>query len=561
MVVLLAVAFVAGVVTGLSPCVLPVLPALAAGGAAGTRRWRPLAVVAGMVLTFSAATLAGSTVLSSMGLPQGFLRDLGIAVLFVLGLALVFPRLGYLLERPFARLGPHRERRPSNGVLLGASLGLVFVPCAGPVLAAVTLVATEHKVSLEVVAVTVLYALGAALPLLLVGYLGLGAATRSGWLRRRAPRLRQGAGALIVATAALVLSGAAQPLQRDIPAYASSVDARIGGSGPVAASLRELDGEKARRAPEAASSDLPDAANPVLTDYGQAPHLTGISTWFNTPGDRPLGTASLRGKVVLVDFWTYSCINCQRELPHLEAWYKAYSRYGLVIIGVHTPEFAFEHSVSNVRRAARALGLTFPVAIDNSYMTWLAFGNSQWPAEYLIDQTGQLRFIHAGEGDYGQIESLIRGLLAAHDEWLPPPTGVADRTPKEVTSPETYLGWPGLQLYTGTRVVVGKALRYRFGAQVPLDYVSFQGTWTNTGTAAVTGPGAELRLDFHARDVYLVLGGRGQVVIYLDGRRARAMAVGGYARLYTVITLPKAVSGLLQLDMTPRLAAYEFTFG
>ena len=322
-----------------------------------------------------------------------------------------------------------------------------------------------------------------------------------------------------------------------------------------------LSGEKAPRAAGRDGPDLPDASNPSLTGYGRASQLIDITAWLNTPGDRPLTAASLRGKVVLVDFWTYSCINCQRALPHLEAWYRTYARYGLVIIGVHTPEFAFERVIGNVRRAVRDLGVNFPVAIDNSYMTWIAFGNSRWPADYLIDQTGQLRYIQDAEGNYNQTESLIRDLLGAYGEWLPPPTNVADPTPREVTTPETYLGWPGLQLYTGTRVVVGKTLHYHFGVQVPLDYVSFQGTWTNTGAAAVAGAGAELRLDFHAKDVYLVLGGHGPMSVYLDDRRVRTVQVGGYARLYTVLKGQRAITGLLQLDMAPGMAAYDFTFG
>jgi hypothetical protein len=201
------------------------------------------------------------------------------------------------------------------------------------------------------------------------------------------------------------------------------------------------------------------------------------------------------------------------------------------------------------------------VAIDDSYETWLSFGNGQWPEDYLIDQTGQLRYIQKGEGSYYQTESLIRDLLAVNNPWLPPRTSVPDRTPKETTTPETYLGWPALQLYTGTRIVLDKPLQYRFGAQVPLDYVSFQGVWTNNGTGAVSGAGAQLRLDYHAKDVFLVLSGRGRITVYVNRRKKNTIEVSGYPRLYTMVTGQQANTALLQLDMTPGVSAYDFTFG
>lgn len=561
MVILLGVGFLAGVVTGLSPCALPVLPALAGGGASGGGKWRPLAIVAGMVATFSAATLVGSSLLSLVGLPQDLLRDLGIAVLFLLGAGLVYPPLGYLIERPFARLGPRREHRPSNGLVLGASLGLVFVPCAGPVLAAIAVVSAAHRVNLQAVLVTLSYALGAAIPLLLVAYLGRRAASGAKRLRRQAPLLRQAAGVLVIASAALVLSGAAQSLQQDLPAYANSLDGRIEASGTIATQLRKLDGEEALRAVAPSGRDLPDASNPVLTDYGASPRLLDITAWFNTKNDKPLKAADLKGKVVLIDFWTYSCINCERALPHLEAWYRQYSPYGLVIIGVHTPEFAFERVLGNVRHAVGALGVSYPVAVDNSYMTWLSFGNEQWPEEYLIDQTGQLRYVKQGEGGYYQTESLIRDLLGTDNQWLPPRTDVADLTPKEPTTPETDLGSFNLQLNAGPTVVYGKTQTFRFAAQIPMNYVSFAGTWSNNGNAAIARADAAVRLRFEAKDVYLVLGGSGKVRILFDGRRIGDVTVRGYPRNYAILTGDRVREGLLQLDATPGVAAYNFTFG
>jgi len=558
---LLAVGVLAGLVTGFSPCVLPVVPILAAGGAVGGGRWRPLGIVTGMVLTFSVVTLTGSSLLSFLGLPQDLLRDLGIAVLFVLGVSLVIPSLGYLVERPFARLTPNKVTSSHNGLLLGASLGLVFVPCAGPVLAAITVVGATHRFGLEAAALTLCYALGAAVPLLLIVYLSRGAASRARSLRRKAHVLRRGAGILIIASAVVIALGVAQPLQRDLPGYTTALDSRIEGSGSITASLDKLSGEHAVKRVSSFGHRLPDASNPLLSDYGTAPRLRNITAWLNTPGDRPLTLASLKGKVVLIDFWTYSCINCERALPHLEAWYRAYAPYGLVIVGVHTPEFAFERVIGNVRRATRSLGVNYPVAIDDSYFAWLSFGNEQWPTEYLIDQTGQLRYIKAGEGDYSQTESLIRDLLAAGGQQLPPRTGTPDLTPKELTTPETYLGFLSGGMYVGPHIVLGKPTPYTFARDVPPSYVSLHGVWTSTDQDVVSGAGAEIRLNFESKDVFMVLGGRGTITVMLGHRQLGRLRVDGYTRNYTIIKGSHLESGLLQLDMSPGISAYDFTFG
>jgi len=558
--ILLVVALLAGVVTGLSPCVLPVVPVFAAGGAMGGSRWRPVGIIAGMVLTFSIVTLAGSSLLSFLGLPQDFLRDLGIAVLFVLGASLIFPQLGYLIEKPFARLAPQHETRSRNGILLGAGLGLVFVPCAGPVLAAVTVVSATHKVGLQAIVVTICYALGAAVPLLVVAYLSRRAMSRVRSLRRGAPRLRQAAGVLIVASAAVILFGSLQSLQTDLPGYATALDSRIEGSGSVAAKLRKLSGEHTLGLAKDGQG-LPDRSNPVLTDYGTAPRLLKLSPWLNTPGGRPLSLGALKGKVVLVDFWTYSCINCERTIPHLEAWYRRYSPYGLVIIGVHTPEFPFERAPGNVRRAVKSLGITYPVGIDDTFLTWLTYGTTQWPTEYLIDQAGQLRYVEAGEGNYSETESLIRDLLAATNSWLPPPTDVLNRTPTETTTPEIYLGSFGLQFNAGPTVIYGKTATYTFPLEIPLDYIAFQGTWANNGNAAISRARAALRLYFQAKDVYMVLGGQGKIHLLLDGRPLATLEVSGYPKNYTLITGSTFRKGLLQLELPPGISAYDFTFG
>ncbi len=264
---------------------------------------------------------------------------------------------------------------------------------------------------------------------------------------------------------------------------------------------------------------------------------------------------------MLVDFWTYSCINCERAIPHLEAWYKTYAPYGLVVIGVHTPEFAFERVIGNVRSAVRSLGVDYPVAIDDSYATWLSYGNEQWPTEYLIDQTGQLRYIKAGEGDYKQTETLIRDLLSAGGERLPRPTDTPNLTPTGLTTPEAYLGFLSSGAYVGPHIVLSKPEIYTFAPDIPLNDVSLQGVWTSTDSDLVSGAGAQLRLRFQAKDVYLVLGGHGTLEVSLNGRRLESLEVQGYPRNYTIIKGSRPTTGLLQVDMSTGISAYDFTFG
>ena len=395
MLVLLGIGFLAGIITALSPCVLPVLPILLAGGATGGRR-RPYAIVAGIVLSFTVFTLAAAWLLDLLGLPEDVLRNLAIALLFVLAATLIFPRFGLLLERPLARLTRRRGGDLGGGFLLGASLGLVFVPCAGPVLATISVLAAQHKVGFEAVLLTFVYALGAAVPMLFVA---IGGQRAAGRLRAHGLALRRAMGVVVALAALALVFNTEQSLQVALGGYTSALQRHTEATGSAEARLARL-----RHAPHKTST----------AGYRAAPEFKDIAHWLNTPGDRPLTIAGLRGKVVLVDFWTYSCINCIRTLPHLRAWYAAYHPLGLEIVGVHTPEFAFEHVLGNVRRATHDLHVTWPVALDNEYGTWNAYSNEYWPAEYLIDRSGHVRHVHFGEGDYGGSEQEIR--VAARTE-------------------------------------------------------------------------------------------------------------------------------------------------
>ena len=266
-----------------------------------------------------------------------------------------------------------------------------------------------------------------------------------------------------------------------------------------------------KRQPAAATQ-----AGSKLPDYGPAPDFAGIDLWLN---GKPLTIEELRGKVVLVDFWTYSCINCLRTLPHLEAWDRMYRKDGLVIVGVHTPEFAFEHVASNVRGAVKRLGVRYPVALDNEYGTWNAYGNQYWPAEYLIDKDGHVRQAHFGEGDYDVTEQSIRSLLG---EKLASPAsdGLNDMTPTGVISGESYLGYERLgTLFHRLEDLPGQGGDVHLPARARPERLAYDGRWTVGAQRIVAGKDARLRLRFYARKVYLVLGGKGTVQVFVDGKR------------------------------------------
>src|SRR5438105_679069 len=363
MAILVPIAFAEGVITVFTPCILPVLPIILATATTGSKR-RPYAIVAGLVTTFTLFTLAGAWVFQQLHLPDRWQIRIGALFLLVAALTLTIPRAGALFERPFAFLTRRRVGDLGSGFWLGASLGLVFVPCAGPVLAAVSSNVGRHRVGVETVFVALAYAVGAALPMLAIAS---GSRRLAESFRAHARTLRLVLGTLMAVTAVLIYDpldkGWVERVQTSVPGYIKPVQDAIEGNSSADRQLSRLKGGRGRPLTDVGARNLPPlsgASRPVkvaLNDYGPAPNFLKISHWLNTPGDRSLTIQALRGKVVLVDFWTYSCINCLRTLPYLEAWDRRYRARGLVLVGVHTPEFAFEHDLGNVRRAVDRLGV------------------------------------------------------------------------------------------------------------------------------------------------------------------------------------------------------------
>ncbi len=538
---LIVIGLLAGIVTAISPCVLPVLPILLAGGAAGRK---PLRIIGGLVASFSVFTLFASWLLDQLGLPQDFLRNLAIALLFVMAAVLLVPQISLLVERSLAFFSRLRPANAGGGFFLGVTLGLVFVPCAGPFLAAITTAAARENFGLRTIVATVAYGLGAAIPMLAIAYGGREVAGR---IRQRAEVVRGVAGVAIALVAIGLVFHVDDNLAKLTPSYTTFLQDKLERGSSVTRELAKVRGGRAQLA-------VVDKRSGGLPDYGVAPPLRADGVWINT---KPFTLEQQRGKVVLIDFWTYSCINCLRTLPHLESWYARYHRQGLVIVGVHTPEFAFEHVSSNVRAAVKRLGIKYPVVQDNRYKTWDNYANQYWPAEYLIDTTGHVRHTHFGEGEYDQTETLIRRLLGASGARS---AAKPDTTPTGLLTPETYLGYSRLENYVGTAISPDADATYKLPSDLPQNTLAYGGRWRVGGERIVALQNASLRLHFHAKNVYIVLGGHGTVRALVDGEPIRTLNVDAQ-RLYTVRASNRTADATLELRFSPGTEAYSFTFG
>jgi cytochrome c biogenesis protein CcdA/thiol-disulfide isomerase/thioredoxin len=564
-VTLVLIGLVGGVITGLSPCVLPVLPVVFLGGGAGpdagpgaeSARRRPYLIVLGLTLSFAVFILFGSLILASLHLPDDAIRWLGLALLVLVGLGLLIPPLGHLIERPFYRFPQRVTGTGRNGFLVGIALGAVFVPCAGPVLAAITVAGATGHIGLRAIGLTLGFAAGTAIPLLAFALAGRGISQRLGTFRRHQGAFRVVSGAVMIVLAVALTFNLSDIIQRDIPNYTQSLGNSL-EKGAAAAPQGSGGGMSLQDCQAAALY----GGGSGLEQCGTAPAFSGVQQWLNTPGGKPVSLASLKGKVVLVDFWAYSCINCQRELPHVKSWARDYAADGLEVVGVHTPEYAFEHVPSNVAAGVRRLGLTFPVALDNSYDTWNAYDNQSWPAAYLIDAAGQIRHVSIGEGDYSGEERLIRQLLsAAHPGIaLPRATYVPDTTPNDpAQTPETYLGAERQQGYRGSTAYTAGQHQFTVPATVPLDSFGLSGTWTIGQQSITAGKDAGITLAYHAAGVYLDVGGAGTLTVSSSGT-SKVIRVSGAPDIYTVAQQSPR-DGTVTIRLSPGLAAYSFTFG
>jgi cytochrome c biogenesis protein CcdA/thiol-disulfide isomerase/thioredoxin len=576
MLTLALIGLIGGLVTGISPCILPVLPVIffsggtqsartttGSGVALATRpasRTRPFLVIAGLVVSFSLVTLFGSLLLSVLNLPQDVLRWGGIIVLALIGIGLIVPRFEQLLEKPFTWIPQRNPDASRGGFTLGLALGAVYVPCAGPVLAAITVAGSTGRIGTETVILTLTFAVGAAIPLLIFALAGRRVAERVQAFRKRQRGIRITAGIVMIALALGLVFNLPQLLQRVIPDYTGSLQDKVNNSEQVrkALNLGGLVNDQ--------NKDLDKCSDgaPELESCGTAPDITDIQQWLNTPGGQALDLKSLRGKVVMIDFWAYSCINCQRSIPHITAWDKAYRDAGLQVIGVHSPEYAFEKEPDNVEDAAKNFGITYPVALDNNLGTWTNYRNRYWPAHYLVDAQGTVRHIKFGEGDYGTTEKLIRQLLtdANADVRLPAATELADDTPAvgDITR-ETYLGSTKRVNFAGTETYTTGEKSFQFPDNQATDSFALSGQWTLTSqNITPTGGSGQIKLNYRAEEVRMVLSGKGTVTVENNGT-TKTIEVDGTPNSYQVLATQQVEGGSLTATVGTGVQAFSFTFG
>ncbi len=581
---LLIIAFVAGMFSVLTPCILPVLPALLVVSD-GQGKARVFGIVVGVVVSFCIAILALTAIVDALGVPPDVLRYVAAAMLLVFALILLVPRLDekfQMAAQSVVRLAPtqHQGNGFGPGVLAGATLGLVWAPCAGPILAGINSSIAVEGLSSKAVVATVGYGLGMAIPLTAVVFGGRALVGRLRSATGNGRRINVAMGVVLLATSVLFFSGYDNTLNRTI------ADKLPFTSTPVASLERSgFDEGDSSRSAESCSDAEEIVANPALVDsngypetdelcdLGDVPSLDELGPWLNTPGDEALDDGDYEGKVVLVDFWTYSCINCIRTLPYLRSWHEQYADDGLVIVGVHTPEFAFERDYGNVRKATDDLDVTWPVGLDNDYVTWNRFSNRYWPAKYLVDRDGKVRYVHYGEGAYDHTEDLIRELLAVDpDMERAEPDDVIERG--RVATPETYVGFARADQFVG--VADDAASSAGFAPDEESVYRQSVGMlalndWTYTGRWRVedergvaAGDDSTLKIRFAADEAYLVMSppddGPATVEVTIDGEPRDAVTVDGN-RLYTVASEGGFGQHELELRLPEGTSAYAFTFG
>lgn len=573
MLLLILFAFLAGVVTVLSPCILPLLPIILSS-ADGTGKQKPFGVVVGFVASFTFFTLFLSTIVRLSGIPAESLRFFSIFILAGFGVSLLIPQVQAQIEilfSRFANLVPSSQSQTGffGGLVIGLSLGLLWTPCVGPILASVISLAITGTVTAQAFLITLAYAVGTAIPMFMIMLAGSTALKKVPWLLRNTSKIQKAFGVLMILTAIGIFLNVDRRFQTWVLQTFPNYGVGLTKFEDTTQIKNEL--QKVNQKPMDETM-LGKPSSELIQPKGiPAPELIQGGQWFNS---QPLKLADLKGKVVLVDFWTYSCINCQRTLPYLREWYEKYKDNGLVIIGVHAPEFEFEKNPKNVQQAITDFGLTYPVMQDNEFATWKAYQNRYWPAKYLIDKDGNVRYTHFGEGKYDETEKMIQELLketgsqVSTDQISNPEYQTYARTP------ELYLGYSRLQYLTSPeRVKQDQVVTFTAPETLSTNSFAYQGDWAVMPEYAEPSKDAQLYLNFEAKEVFLVArpknGQVGQMKVYLDNQmeafgadNENGIITVDSDRLYKLIQLPSPSRHELKIEFQDdNLEVYAFTFG
>lgn len=576
---LVLVGLLGGLITGISPCILPVLPIVFTVVTSQGRK--PVPVVAGIVLSFSVITLLGTSLLSALDLPHSTIRWVGIGMLVILGLSMMIPPLGDAIAKPFLAIPKptflQNKTKNKGGLAVGLALGAVYAPCAGPVLAAVTVAGATGEVGWPTVILTLSFAVGAAIPLLFFAMAGDKAGDKVSAVQRRTKGFSVVSGLITIALAVALAFDAPAALQRTLPDWSQGLQAKFNNDERV---RDTVDSVRAAGGAGSTGGNLENcraSGNKGLQECGEAPELEGLTGWFNT--DKPVDLKQ-SGTVKFVDFWAYACINCQRANKHVTALYDHYREAGLTVVGVHAPEYSFERDLENVKAAAREQGIHYPVAQDNDFKTWRNYHNQYWPAHYLVDGKGHVRSIHEGEGQYAETEHMVRELLkeANPDVKLPEPLNNEEVATVQDRNPETYLGYERAEYFANSKQEYRKGTR-TFTAVPNLEFPNYalEGEWTIGPDFIRAGKTAKLRLNYRAGLVQIVASGgegagqagqssgatggkSGRVGITVDGVQHNLPVTPGTIDIAGKPGGEKR-EGVLEIDVAPGVVLHSMTFG
>jgi cytochrome c biogenesis protein CcdA/thiol-disulfide isomerase/thioredoxin len=534
-------AFVEGLALVASPCILPILPILLSSSTE-SGKGRPFGIITGFVLSFTVFALLSRKLVTTLGLDVELIRGVSLFLLLALGLILISSKLTELFGEATQKLstfGSKLSFQQNNenqgflsGLIIGSLIGLIWTPCAGPILAAVIVQTIRQDSDLSSFITVFSFALGVGIPMLFIALLGRQAFDKLTFFKQNSLVIRRVFGWLIIAAVLYT-------------AFGSKL------------SLPALDnGQKEEKATLSSTTLVNKLKNPY-----KAPPIEGITHWINS---EPLSLDDLKGKVVLIDFWTYSCVNCIRTLPHVTSWNKEYKDKGLVIIGIQAPEFEFEKKLENVQKAVRDRGIKYPVALDNNFKTWTNYHNRFWPAHYLINKDGLVVYENFGEGHYQETENNIRVLLGLttqkENKITKPSMSSSDETP------ETYLGYERMKNFANARKTSHDVItKYSFLEALPLHFWGLNGLWKIEKDKIVAVDKATLKIHFKAQKVYAVLGSTDgkprEVTLKLNGKSLKNLKVNKQT-LYELIDQEKPLEGNLELETEQTgLEVYTFTFG